>query len=181
VEWGSACGPSDRELVEDGIRRCYELSGERWHGRVIWAESPFNGALIDRLPRSRTGLLWHERQWSGDPQAIGPRYPDDLRYRMDQELAELADHDLVRRVETLVRDPDRARVALAGMGEQLPRRARGRLRRQLAAGNAWSRGRAGSGSGTPTWTDTCWLPGWPRRPSSSRSAAGRPRARWRTA
>ena len=37
VEWGSR--PPDRGLVEEGIRRCYELSGQRWHGRVIWARA----------------------------------------------------------------------------------------------------------------------------------------------
>ena len=111
VEWASA--PPDRELVEDGIRRCYELSGVELHGHVIWVESPFTGALTHRLlswlldgdapdvsgwPPPRTGRLWSTQESSRDRENIPGHYSDDLRYRMDIELERLAGYDLRQRV-----------------------------------------------------------------------------------
>jgi hypothetical protein len=167
AEWGGACGPSDRELVEDGIRRCYALSGVPWHGRVIWAASPFTGALATRLlPRLLGGdtaqPLWKLQESSRDRENVGAREPDDLRYRMELELRQLAGDELLDRIETLVQgrvaarvaldpsffweldpgshphigpaDPERVRGALAKMGEQLPRWAHRRLHRLPATG-----------------------------------------------
>ena len=164
VEWGGATGPPDRRLVEDGIRRCYRLSGVRWPGRVVWVESPFTGALTRRLLG---------RVLDGDPPrpSAGWRPVDDLRTRMDLELEQLAGGELFGQAETLVAqpvaarlalasffgqlgswprplieptDPDRVRLALARMGEQLPRQARARLGRLLAAADVlepWPEGR----------------------------------------
>jgi hypothetical protein len=36
---------AERATVVDGIRRCYEAAGLEWHGRVVWAPSPWPGTL----------------------------------------------------------------------------------------------------------------------------------------
>ena len=52
IERVLATGPADRSRVEDGMRRCYEAAGLRWHGRVVWVESPTNPTLdVADLPR----------------------------------------------------------------------------------------------------------------------------------
>lgn len=45
VDWGLSTEPADRDQVEDGMRRCYELAGLAWHGRVVWVDSPYAVAL----------------------------------------------------------------------------------------------------------------------------------------
>jgi hypothetical protein len=133
TEWGNASGPADREVVEDGIRRCYELSDEPWPGQVIWVDSPLTAALVEWAP---SRLLWR----SHEP-----------RLRMDYELLELVGVDLYRQAEDCANlvwsqlsmrdalphpshvtavssggahlgatDPARVRRALVGIRDQLP-------------------------------------------------------------
>ena len=49
IERVLATGPADRSRVEDGMRRCYEAAGLRWHGRVVWVESPLVACLAGPL------------------------------------------------------------------------------------------------------------------------------------
>ena len=101
VAWGNAAGPADRDRVEAGIRRCYELSGVRWHGQVVWVESPFAGALRRRLladtarrddlpawlapfpgaehPPMPGRMLWRTYEGTRDVEAIPNCFDDDLR------------------------------------------------------------------------------------------------------
>jgi hypothetical protein len=64
----TALTDADRLAVVDGIRRCYEMAGVRWPGRVVWAASPAAGIRqARRLGRRRAGLgdRWRARwMWS---------------------------------------------------------------------------------------------------------------------
>jgi hypothetical protein len=100
AEWGNAGWPVDRDLVEDGIRRCYELWNQPWHGRIVWVESPFAAALVAWL---RSATLWTTGSWLsqvGGGQQWQSR-GDDLRSRMDQDLRYVAGLDLFRRAGTV--------------------------------------------------------------------------------
>ncbi len=161
VGWGSAGAPADRSLVEDGIRRCYELSGQAWHGRVVWVDSPLTGALL--LRHLGATVLWRTRDPARDRENVWAVEPDDLRYRMHRELRDLVGPALLRHVETTVQarvggqlplgmgffddaalmgqphigatDETLVRQALAGAAAQLPRKSRAGLHRRLAAGD----------------------------------------------
>jgi hypothetical protein len=54
--------------LEDGLRRCYELPNQPWHGRVIWVESPFMAvAAADALtaPALSDPGFRRARRWTG--------------------------------------------------------------------------------------------------------------------
>lgn len=54
--------PVDHAVVEDGMRRCYEMAGLEWHGRVVWAGSPLTTVvsavmashILASVPEART-------------------------------------------------------------------------------------------------------------------------------
>lgn len=129
VAWSNATEAIDRDLVEDGIRRCYELSGMRWHANVIWVASPFAAALtnvvLDRAlpdepaPGHRSaintargrGLLWHTRVSTVMVGVTEPWYEDDLRYRMSYE--DMGHLDVRRLLEERVQQPVERRQILS--------------------------------------------------------------------
>jgi len=49
--------PTDRDRVEGGLRRCYELAGWEWHDNVVWVASPVALLFtVMRLGASRFGI-----------------------------------------------------------------------------------------------------------------------------
>lgn len=92
--WARRSAPADRAPVEDGMRRCYLLSGRRWHGRVVWLDSPpvaamaarvVGGSLFGGGPVRLEVMLWSERIRGRDVAVMPPQY-DDLRVRIDDEV-----------------------------------------------------------------------------------------------
>jgi len=79
--------PVDRDVVEDGLRRCYELAGLTWPGQVIWAPSPWAAAVLWPLLSGWGGLLWCTRVHHPDRETHTDRYPHDLEHRLTEDLA----------------------------------------------------------------------------------------------
>jgi len=72
MAWGRSCGPADRTQVEEGLQQLHLLGrrsssghpgrGGRWHGRVVWFDSP--GAAVN------AALDYEERAKA--PNGVGP-------------------------------------------------------------------------------------------------------------